>query len=170
MLQYTKIRQYITKDKGGENQMKDEKGISLIAFLLVIVIIFGSILVFKVMSNKKNNENITTSTTPTTNSIANNNSSSTDLRKDFKQAMDSYETFMDEYISFMTKYSNSNAKTSQMFIDYGKYMKKYTDLVEDFKNWESKDLNKEEYKYYIDVQMRVNQKLMNASIDMSYQQ
>ncbi len=158
--------------------MKSEKGISLIALLVVIILVCFGILGFKYISNNKT-ENTSTKGTYNTitnnNSNTNNNSGSTSnnntsgLRKDFKQAMDSYETFMDEYIAFMTKYSNSNAKTSQMFIDYGEYMKKYVDWADDFKNWEGKNLNKEEAKYYIEVQMRVNQKLMNASIDMSYQ-
>jgi hypothetical protein len=56
-----------------------------------------------------------------------------------------------------------------MFIDYGEYMKKYVDWSDDFQKWEGKNLNKEETKYYIEVQMRVNQKLMNSSIDLQYQ-
>ena len=49
-------------------------------------------------------------------------------------------------------------------------MKKYVDMVDAFDKGENSGLNKEEAKYYIEVQMRVNQKLMNASIDIQYQQ
>jgi len=156
--------------------MKSEKGITVIALLLVIIIIFGCIFAYKVMSDKKNTENTNVSSTPNTstsnNSSTNNSSNGTSnigLGKEFKQAMDSYEAFMDEYIAFMTKYTNSNAPTSQMLIDYGEYMKKYIDAVDAFEKWENNNLNKEEAKYYIEVQMRVSQKLMNASIDVSYQ-
>ena len=90
--------------------MKSEKGITVIALLLVIIIIFGCIFAYKVMSDKKNTENTNVSSTPNTstsnNSSTNNSSNGTSnigLGKEFKQAMDSYEAFMDEYIAFMMK-------------------------------------------------------------------
>ena len=46
--------------------MKNEKGISLIALLLVIVIIFGCIFLFKVMSDKEETENTKESSNPST--------------------------------------------------------------------------------------------------------
>ena len=154
--------------------MKNEKGISLISLLLVLVIIFGGIFLFKVMSDKKETDNTKTSITPSTSTIitntptTNNDSSTNGLGKEFKQAMDSYEAFMDEYIAFMTKYNASKGTSPELIKDYGEYMKKYIDWADDFKKWEGKELNKEEAKYYVDVQTRVTQKLMNASIDMSY--
>lgn len=167
--------------------MKKEKGISLIALLLVIVIIVGGIFLFKVMSDKKKTDNTkassnhSTSTSinnnPTTNNNGNapststndNSSSATGLRKEFKDAMDSYEATMDEYIAFMTKYNASKGTNPQLISAYGEYMKKYIDATDAFKKWDGKEMNKEEAKYYVDVQTRVTQKLMNASIDMSYQ-
>lgn len=161
--------------------MKNEKGITLIALLLVIAIIFSGILAFKIMSDKNTTKNASTSsisntstnnnssTNNSSNGTSNNSSNTTGLRKEFKNAMDSYETFMDEYIAFMTKYNNSKGTSTELIKDYGEYMKKYIDAMDAFKNWEGKDLNKEEAKYYVDVQTRVTQKLMNASIDMSYQ-
>lgn len=162
--------------------MKNEKGISLIALLLVIVIIFGCIFAYKVMTDKKNTESTssipTTSTNynPSTNDNGNspststndNTSSSTGLRTEFKNAMDSYESAMDEYIAFMTKYNASKGTNPQLISAYGEYMKKYIDATDAFKKWDGKEMNKEEAKYYVDVQTRVTQKLMNASIDMSY--
>lgn len=159
--------------------MKNEKGVTLIALLLVIVIIFGCILAFKIMVDKKNNENITTSSSFTPDSSINNNfstntsnnssSSSTSLRKEFKEAMDSYERVMDEYIAFMTKYNASKGTNPELIAAYSEYMKKYIDATDAFKKWDSKEINKEEAKYYVDVQTRVAQKLLKASIDMSYQ-
>ena len=160
--------------------MKNEKGITVIALLIVVIIALVCIFAFKLISNQSNAEIANANSISNTN--ANNNSSTnlnsennapintSDLRKEFKEAMDSYETFMDEYIAFMTKYTNSSAKDSQMLIDYGEYMKKCIDMVDAFDKWENSGLNKEEAKYYIEVQMRVNQKLMNASIDIQYQQ
>ena len=147
--------------------MKDEKGITLIALLLVIIITIGGILAFKIIFDKKSNE-INTSSTPTISSNTNNNSATIGLRKEFKEAMDSYETVMDEYIIFMKKYSDSKGRDPQLISAYGEYMKKYIDATDAFKKWNGKEMNKEEAKYYIDVQTRVTQKLMNASIDMTY--
>ena len=164
--------------------MKNEKGISLIALLLVIVIIFGGIFLFKVTSDKKETENTKPSNNPSTsinnNPTTNNNgnspstsandnsSSATGLRTEFKNAMDSYESAMDEYIAFMTKYNASKGTNPELISAYGEYMKKYIDATDAFKKWDGKEMNKEEAKYYVDVQTRVTQKLMNASIDMSY--
>lgn len=169
--------------KRGEKQMKSEKGITVIALLLIIVIILGCIFAYKVMSNKNNTENTNTSSIPNTstsnNSSTNNNNNSpstnnnssntTGLRKEFKDAMDSYESAMDEYIAFMTKYNASKGTNPELIAAYGEYMKKYIDATDAFKKWDGKEMNKEEAKYYVDVQTRVTQKLMNASIDMSYQ-
>ena len=76
---------------------------------------------------------------------------------------------MDEYIAFMTKYNASKGTNPELISAYGEYMKKYIDATDAFKKWDGKEMNKEEAKYYVDVQTRVTQKLMNASIDMSYQ-
>lgn len=155
--------------------MKNQKGISLISLLIILVIIIGAIFAYKVISDKKNTVNTNASSTPNTSTSINNSpttnnndNSTTGLGKEFKQAMDSYEAFMDEYIAFMTKYNASKGTSPELIKDYGEYMKKYIDWADDFKKWEGKELNKEEAKYYVDVQTRVTQKLMNASIDMSY--
>ena len=101
---------------------------------------------------------------PKQNESKENDSSSSNnkIRPDFKKAMDSYEKLMDEYISFMKKYQKDPSNTS-LLKDYSEYLKKYTDAVEDFEKWNSKDLNKEELSYYLDVQNRVNQKLLSIS-------
>ncbi len=83
------------------------------------------------------------------------------MRKDFKDAMDSYEAFMDEYVAFMKKYSD-NPSDVGLLADYTKYMSKYADMVEKFDKWESEDLNDAELAYYIDVQARVSKKLLDV--------
>ena len=84
------------------------------------------------------------------------------MRKDFKDAMDSYEAFMDEYVAFMKKYSD-NPSDVGLLADYTKYMSKYADMVDKFDKWESEDLNDAELAYYIDVQARVSKKLLEVS-------
>ena len=84
------------------------------------------------------------------------------MRKDFKDAMDSYEAFIDEYVAFMKKYSDNPSDVS-LLADYTKYMSKYADMVEKFDKWESEDLNDAELAYYIDVQARVSKKLLEVA-------
>ena len=84
------------------------------------------------------------------------------MRKDFKDAMDSYEAFMDEYVAFMKKYSDNPSEVG-LLADYTKYMSKYADMVEKFDKWESEDLNDAELAYYIDVQARVSKKLLDVA-------
>lgn len=112
-------------------------------------------------------------TEPSTETTAPSESSSTEtkpndtelvdgMRKDFKDAMDSYEAFMDEYVAFMKKYSDNPSDVS-LLADYTKYMSKYADMVEKFDKWESEDLNDAELAYYIDVQARVSKKLLDVA-------
>lgn len=84
------------------------------------------------------------------------------LRTDFKEAIDSYETFMNEYCDFMKKYSDNPSDTS-LLTDYTSYMSKYADFADKFDKWESEDLNDAEMAYYIEVQTRVNKKLAEVA-------
>lgn len=102
---------------------------------------------------------------PTESTTTNNNgnNSSSGLSPEFKKAMDSYESFMDEYIAFMKKYSDSNGTDMSLISDYSKYVSKYAEVCKDFEKWNSKDMSKEEASYYLEVQTRVNQKLLEIS-------
>lgn len=84
------------------------------------------------------------------------------MRKDFKEAMDSYEAFMNEYVEFVKKYQ-SNPNDAKLLADYAKYMSKYADMCDKFDKWESENLNTTEQAYYIDVQARVSKKLLEVS-------
>lgn len=92
---------------------------------------------------------------------AENNSG--DIDPDFKAAMDSYEEFMNEYVEFMKKYNESGGSDPSILADYADYMKKYAQFAEDFEKWGNEDLNAAETAYYIDVQARVSQKLLEIS-------
>ena len=81
------------------------------------------------------------------------------MHPEFKEAMDAYEEFMDEYVEFMTKYQESDDALS-MALDYAKFLGKYADATAKFEKWEDNDLNDTEMQYYIQVQTRVNQKLL----------
>ncbi len=51
-----------------------------------------------------------------TNTDVNSSSNSKEIRKKFKDAMDSYEKYMDEYVSFMKKYKD-NSKNASLLKD-----------------------------------------------------
>lgn len=84
------------------------------------------------------------------------------LKPDFKKAMDSYEAFMDEYIYFMKKYKD-NPTDSQILSSYKNYMEKYAQAVRDFENWNSNTINTTETNYYLEVQTRINKKLIEIN-------
>lgn len=84
------------------------------------------------------------------------------MRKDFKDAMDSYEKFMDEYVAFMKKYKE-NPNDTNLLSDHSKYISKYSDMCSKFNKWESKNMNSAEIAYYFDILTRVNQKLLEVS-------
>lgn len=84
------------------------------------------------------------------------------LRPEFKAAMDTYESFMDEYCAFMEKYM-ANPTDLSLLSDYAAYMNDYTDAMAKFDAWESEDLNAEELDYYLEVSLRVSQKLIDSA-------
>lgn len=89
-------------------------------------------------------------------------SNASGIDPDFKAAMDSYEEFMDEYVAFMKKY-NANPNDMTLLTDYLDYLDEYADMVKEFNKWEDEDLNDEEFNYYLEVQTRVTQKLLEVN-------
>lgn len=85
------------------------------------------------------------------------------MHPEFKEAMDSYETFMNDYCDFMKKYAESDGKDAEMLADYADYMSKYADFVKKFDAWDEDEMNDTELAYYLDVQTRVSKKLAELS-------
>lgn len=75
--------------------------------------------------------------------------------------MDSYEAFFDEYIAFMEKYANSDNAIG-MLTDYLAYMERYAETMEKLDALDDGELSTEETLYYIEVQARITQKLVDA--------
>ena len=82
------------------------------------------------------------------------------MRSEFKEAMDAYEAFYDEYCSFMDKY-NENPSDMTLLLKYGEMLTKAVEMDEAFSEWDETELNAEELKYYIEVNNRVMQKLVD---------
>ena len=82
---------------------------------------------------------------------------------EFKEFMDSYEAYMNEYVEFMKKYQK-NSTDLTLIAQYAETVKKYTEWADKFDKYdEEHDLTKEELAYYLDVQNRVNKKLLEVS-------
>ena len=86
----------------------------------------------------------------------------TGVRKEVKEAIDSYEAFFKEYADFMKKYSKSTNPLSMM-ADYTNMMTKYAENME---KWEKLDkdyeMNAAELKYYTDASLRIEKMLLEA--------
>ena len=85
------------------------------------------------------------------------------MHSDFKNAMDKYEDFMNEYCDFMEKYNESDGTDSSLLLDYASYMSEYAEMLSAFEKWNSEDLNTKEASYYLEVQTRVSQKLLEVA-------
>lgn len=83
------------------------------------------------------------------------------IRREFKEALDSYEAFFDEYIAFMEKYANSDNAIG-MLTDYLAYMERYAETMEKLDALDDSEMSTEEALYYMEVQTRITQKLAAA--------
>ncbi len=82
------------------------------------------------------------------------------ISQEFKDLMDSYETFFDEYIAFMEKYSSTEDVTS-LLTDYLNYLNRYTEMMEKLEQIDENELTDEEVVYYSQVMLRISEKLAN---------
>lgn len=77
--------------------------------------------------------------------------------------MDDYEAFFDSYIEFMKSYDSSNPV---LLMKYMEMMEKYTEATEALEKIDESELTKEELQYYTDTMLRIEKKLLDASIQM----
>lgn len=84
----------------------------------------------------------------------------TGLRPAFKAAMDSYEAFYDEYVEFLKQYKK-NPTDLGLLGKYAQMLEKLEDMDKKFEAWKDDDLNDEELKYWLQVQTRIQQKLID---------
>lgn len=85
------------------------------------------------------------------------------MRPEFKTAMDDYESFMNEYADFMNKYAESDGTDPTLLADYATFMTEYAEMVNSFDAWDDGTLNDAELSYYLEVQTRVNQRLLEVA-------
>lgn len=102
--------------------------------------------------------------TPTPNGSNNKaeNNSADVIRPEFKEAMDSYEAFYDEYCDFIKKYK-ANPSDLKLLTKYADMVEQLEDMNEKFEDWEDNDLSDTELKYYLEVNNRISQKMIDAT-------
>ena len=85
-----------------------------------------------------------------------------DIRPEFKEVLDGYEAFMSEYFDFIKKYTDSNNDIA-MAEDYMKLLAKEIEWTEKIESLEDEEMNDEELKYYMEVTLRVSQKMLEIT-------
>lgn len=93
----------------------------------------------------------------------NTEAETTGISSEFKEAMDSYEIFMNDYCDFMIKFAESDGTDLGLLADYADYMAKYAKVAEDFADMGSDAMSTEEAAYYLDVQNRINKRLLEIA-------
>ncbi|MCD8129237.1 MAG: hypothetical protein LUD54_06635 [Oscillospiraceae bacterium] len=96
------------------------------------------------------------------NSAVSDSNTTSEIRSDFKEAMDAYEAFYDEYCDFMKKYQE-NPTDLNLLLEYTNMLNNMADVNEKFAAWESTDLNTRELQYYLEVSSRVAKKVLEIS-------
>lgn len=84
------------------------------------------------------------------------------MRPEFKAAMDSYEAFYDEYCDYMKRYKE-NPTDLALLTQYGEMLSRAAEMSEKFEAWDENEMNAAELAYYIEVNGRVTQKLLEVS-------
>lgn len=84
------------------------------------------------------------------------------VNPEFKEMLDSYESFIDEYIAFMKNYNSSDNQLA-MLNDYLKFMEKYMDIMSKLDAINRDDLSGADLAYYIEVTARIAQKLLSLA-------
>ena len=97
----------------------------------------------------------------TTEATTGNSSEAAGIRTAFKEAMDAYEAFYDEYCDILQQYYK-NPTDMTLLAKYGELMNRAVEMDQAFAKWENEDLNTEEMKYYLEVNNRVMQKMLDV--------
>jgi hypothetical protein len=84
------------------------------------------------------------------------------MHTEFKEAMDSYEVFFDNYCDFMKKYKESGNSVT-MLPDYLKFLAQYTETMQKMEAMPDENLSDIEMNYFIQVQTRINNKLLEVA-------
>ena len=90
-------------------------------------------------------------------------SASDSLNPEFKELVDSYETFMDEYLEFFKDFDENDEKQMTAF---NELMSRYYEISKEIDDWIEEGLSEADEKYLDEVFERVNEKQLEADIAM----
>ena len=85
------------------------------------------------------------------------------VRPEIKDFLDSYEALMDEYVEFMEKASKADQTDLSFLMEYADYMSRLAEFAEKADEIENMEMNDAETNYYLEVMLRINQKLLSAA-------
>lgn len=85
---------------------------------------------------------------------------------DFKATMDEYEAFFNEYCDFMESYSQ-NPSDPTLIAQYASMMSQYSDMMAAFDAIDESSLSAADSAYYLEVQTRINQRLLEVGESVS---
>lgn len=114
------------------------------------------------MSGNENGGSNTDNETKEPTQSGNTGDATDGIRPEFKEAMDSYEAFYTEYCDFMKEYSE-NPTDLTLLAKYADMLVKAEEMNEAFEAWDEDELSTEELKYYLDVNNRVMQMLVDVA-------
>ena len=83
------------------------------------------------------------------------------IRPEFKESMDAYEAFFDEYVSFMKSVDETDMNMDTM-MKYYDFLSKYSEAMDALDAVDESELSEEEDRYYLEVMLRIEQKLLEA--------
>lgn len=104
---------------------------------------------------------------PASEQPAQNEQPNTAASDDFKATMDSYEAFFDEWIQFMTTY-NAEGNPLGMLAEYTQMMTRYSEMMSRMDAIDETTLTPEQQQYFLEVQGRINEKLLSANLQQPY--
>lgn len=117
-------------------------------------------------NTQKETENTTKQTEDTTEQETTTNESANKqddtIRPEFKEAMDAYEAFYDEYCKFMAEYKKNPTDLS-LLGKYAEMLTKLDEMNKAFEAWDEDEMSTAELKYYLDVNNRVMQKMIDVA-------
>lgn len=82
------------------------------------------------------------------------------IRPEFKEAMDSYESFYDEYLNFLAEYEKNPTDIS-LLAKYAGMLSKAEEMDKKFEAWDENEMSDEELKYYLEVTARIQSKMVD---------
>lgn len=105
-----------------------------------------------------------TAETPVT-EVPTESKKTTSVSPEFKETMDSYEAFFDEYVAFLKDYS-ANPTSLTLLSKYASFLQKYTETITALDSIDESELSAADDAYYVEVTLRISQKLLEVAQQM----